>query len=198
MIDSPKSVLEYFEIKSSELTEERLFNDPKNSWLLDIWIAGKFGFFFDVYIEKCKVEIDVEDSQSYYDFKLHLNETQIPFQATETVETERRRGAEYKKGETLFDQPYWQESSIEPYEYVGRTIKNKLKKYTSGASDINLVVYANLFGFNEEYSDVVQHCKADIEQFKSVWLFSTYVFGALHENERKFYLKDDWIKLPQI
>ena len=195
MIDSPENVLRYFDEKAENVSEQDLFNKPENSWLLDIWVAGKFGSLFNKFIQQCKVEIDEGDSQDYYDFKLHLGNDVVPFQATESLETERRRGKEYKQGESVFDQSYWKESSVEPYEYIAKTIDNKLHRYGKGASDINLVVHVNLFGFKEKYEDVYQHCKASIEQFKSVWLFSTYIFGALYERDEKYYRKNDWIKL---
>lgn len=194
MIDTAENVLKYFREKSEGKTEVELFNNPKLSWLFDIWIAAKFGTLFEQYIQDCLVEVDQNDSQKFYDFKLHVNGNVLPFQATGALESERRRGAEYKKGESLFDQDYWKHSAIEPYEYVGRTIERKLKKYAGGASDINLVVYVNLFGFDEDFDDVYQHCKSTVEQFKSVWLFSSNIFGALYESESHYYKNRGWIE----
>jgi hypothetical protein len=195
MIDTPENILKIFKEKSEGISIRDLFNKPKYSWLFDIWIAGRFGDLFGKYIQTCEVEVDDQDQQSYYDFKLHVENIVIPFQATELLETERRRGAEFKRRETIFDQPFWKESSTEPYEYLDSTIKNKLDTYRSGATDINLVVYANLFGFEEEYKVVYDYCKESTEQFNSVWLFSSHVFGALFEKDGKYYKNDCWIKL---
>lgn len=193
MIDLPENIKKYYDDQLSEITSVELFSKPNNSWLLDIWVAAKFGELFNQYIEPCLVEVDEKDSQSYYDFRLRIGAETIPFQATEAMEYERRRGAEYKAGESLFDQAYWQKSTVEPYEYVGRAIEKKLKRYGSGASDINLVVYANLFGFDEQFDDVLEYCQESAIKFKSVWLFSSNVFGALYENSELYYPYKDWV-----
>ena len=195
MIGKPEDIQRLFECKADGLSQIDLFNKPEYSWLLDIWIAGEFGHLFNTHIEACDIEVDDQDSQNYYDFKLHLENCVVPFQAAESLESERRRGLEYKEDNSLFHQPYWRESDTEPYEYICRTIDKKYKKYRRGAADINLVIYANLFGFDIDRRVLLSYCNDSASHFKSVWLFSSLIFGALYESDSSYYERNDWIHL---
>jgi hypothetical protein len=192
MIGSPSEMLREVEKYRSKIDGSEFFNNNDNRWLRDAWIAAQFALSFEKAVEKCTVEIDENDEQELFDFRLHLSNGLFPVQAVEALDQGRRRGKEYKENHSPFDEEYFQRPAGNYNELIRASISHKLEKYRNISKDVNLLVRVNIFGFTCDYVELKENCMDISSGFKSVWIQSGRIFGAIYESEAPKFNSPTW------
>jgi hypothetical protein len=149
-----------------------LFNKPQYYKLREKWCAAAFGIGYEKYVKPCSVGINDTSQSVEADFFLRTEDITYPFQITEVLEKGRKRGDEYKKYKSGEIIPCNWEKPKERISSIKEVIERKVKKYYSGASKLNLLIYVNIFSSDLEYEDILESVILMKDRFYSIWLIS--------------------------
>jgi hypothetical protein len=148
----------------------------KRQWnyLLEAWAAGKFATLL---AEHNNVEVRLGRKEADPDFCLRTNDTMMPFELTELIEADRKRGKEYysasQYGRTVF-------VAFDPHlkieEFFGM-MKKSLKKKAGRSYEPkrHLLLYNNIAFSHDIRSNlysIYQSASAFENEFESLWIMS--------------------------
>lgn len=169
----PDELLERYRSIRNATTTEAFFRDPAHKKTQEMWCAAHFARGYEKTYGECFVWISDEDEQTDVDFELELNGVRHPFQVTELMEPGRRRGDEYRDGESgktrLED---WGPGTESGPSWVRDAIERKVRKRYAAAGKLNLLVYANFPAYEQRYDRIAAECDEASKNFASVWLLN--------------------------
>lgn len=154
----------------NKVDTETLLVQPGNAFLRDAWVGAGFA-------EAVRAEAVRLVSGQWPDFEVKSSTGIKQFEVVEADDPDRRRGAEYKKG-----QPRLQHDPVENWAKRAEAAPGWLrlaceKKLTKRyGSKTNLVIYLPAVGeYGTQYDKVISSFAASTssakDQFKSVWVF---------------------------
>ena len=114
---------------SSEVPDSRFFNDSRFNPLREAWAAGQFAQAIQRR-RNAEVLVRLEEGE-FPDFVLKIGDRELPFEVTETMRPERKRGKEYKDREKdpLLLTPYRPaEGEQEGPSWIGESVRKKHEK----------------------------------------------------------------------
>jgi hypothetical protein len=179
----PEALLAKYRAIRADISSKELFRSPKHQKTMEMWCAAHFARAYARYVRPCAVLIDDVDIQTEVDFDLELDGVVHPFQVTEVMEPGRRRGDEYRNGEPNGTRPDDIESGTTLGAlWVRAALEHKLAKSYAGVDKLNLLVYLNFAGRNQQYVDLRSTCAEASEQFASVWLLNGNTLCCIRSN----------------
>jgi hypothetical protein len=179
----PEALLAKYRAIRGGISAKEFFRSPKHQKTVEMWCAAHFARAYARYVRPCAVLIDDVDVQTEVDFELELDGMCHPFQATEVMEPGRRRGDEYRNGDPVGSR----DDDIESGTALGANwvrggLENKLARGYAGVNKLNLLVYLNFVGRNQEYPYLRGICRDVARQFASVWLLNGNTLCCIHPN----------------
>lgn len=184
----PAELCSFVEAEAERIGAKAFVTSRRFNRLREMWCAGRFSTAYSKRVEPCQVDIDLVDEQREYDFHLVTPTARLPFQVTEVLDRDRRRGDEYKihttsqlasvldAGDAL--------SQDDAVARVREEIESKLSKYRTGAQSLHLLLYLNLKAFGVAWSDIRDATSDVVPRFSSVWLLSGDAFTCLYGGTR--------------
>jgi hypothetical protein len=193
----PEALLTKFRQIRRGVSDREFFRSPKHQKTMEMWCAAHFARAYADFVQPCAVLIDDEDIQTDVDFDLELNGTPYPFQVTEVMEPGRRRGDEYRNGAPVGARADDIEAgTARGAEWIRAALETKLTKHYAGVERLNLLVYLNFAGRNQQFAHVRAVCAAAAEQFGSVWLLNGNTLGCIRMN-RDIPAWEGWLVIPE-
>lgn len=173
----------YLVIRRGIITKE-FFRSPKHQKTMEMWCAAHFARAYALYVHPCAVLIDDVDIQTDVDFDLELDGVTYPFQVTEVMEPGRRRGDEYRDGDSIEVRDDDIElGTLHGAAWVQAALAQKFAKRYAGVDRLNLLAYVNFAGRNQQYVDYCRTCAGVASKFGSVWLLNGNTLCCIHPNE---------------
>ena len=198
---SPEEARAYFDLHRDKLTDSEFFNSPAASTLQDIWVASHFGRAYAEFVAACRLEFDLVAAHEW-DFRLLANDSFYPFQITEALEPGRKRGREYREIEreeiarTKLES--WEPGTKNGPSWIAGAIERKVKKHYAGASELNLLVYANFPAYQLEYERVEACSAALADSFNSTWVITGNSLALLQSKDQTLGAIDEgWLLIRQ-
>jgi hypothetical protein len=201
----PRELKARLEESAAALPTGAFIRDPRQQHLKDIWCAAHFGIGYERHVEPCSVWVNTEQN-SDTDFVLRIKKGDFPFQATLADVPGRKMGDEHRLSRDAAPRPLPYQpgrGSAEGPEWIKAAICRKRTVRYSGASALNLLVYAN-FSTNGLDDDAVRRVAEEpAGAFASVWVVTNHqIFsvgqsgscGRLH-GLHLIYDPDEWSKL---
>jgi hypothetical protein len=179
----PEVLLTKYRAIRKSISSKEFFRSPKHQKTMEMWCAAHFARAYSRYVRPCAVLIDDVDIQTDVDFELELDGVCHPFQVTEVMEPGRRRGDEYRNGDPVGARGDDIESgAAHGASWIRVGLENKLSRGYAGVSKLNLLVYLNFAGRNQEYVRLRAVCGEVAKQFGSVWLLNGNTVCCIHPN----------------
>jgi hypothetical protein len=180
-----RAVFEHANLEMLEIAQVDLFNDSQYQKLTEQWCAGMFGLGYEKFIRPCLVAINIGNDRLDADFFLRTDNQDFAFQVVEVQDPSRRRGAEYRllaEGKALTF-PYEPEKGhIEGPTWIVNAIEKKVRKNYAGATDLNLLVYANFTARKLDHDVLVAATEPYAKSFASIWVVTnlhlSYLWGT--------------------
>lgn len=180
----PETLLGKYRVIRSSIPDNEFFRSPKHQKTMEIWCAAHFARAYARYVQPCFVLIDDIDIQTDVDFDLEINGVIHPFQVTEVTEPGRRRGDEYKSGKRSVAYTANIELGTElGAMWIREALEKKLAKRYAEPSKLNMLVYLNYTGRNQQYVELREKCADAAKHFASVWLLNGNTLCCINPNE---------------
>ena len=192
----PEQLLAKYRAIRANIADREFFRSPKHKKTQEMWCAAHFACAFDQYLERCDILIDDVDAQTDADFDLQVNGVSYPFQITEVLEPERRRGDEYRNGLPPVRADDWSRGSELGPSWVRAALEKKLMKQYAGADRLNLLAYLNFGAWQQQYVDIRNECANVSKHFASVWLLNGNALCCIQPSPA---LKafEGWMMIPE-
>ena len=194
---APDELLTKYRTIRAQITREQFFRSPEHKKTQEMWCAAHFARAYNQHVAPCTALISDKDEQTDADFFLDTGEKTHPFQITERMEPARRRGDEYRWGESEKAQgENWSKGTEHGSAWVRLAIERKLMKKYAGTAELNLLVYLNFAAHEQQYEDMRSECVQLAPQFASVWLLNGNALCCIHQNPvlRAF---QGWMMIPE-
>lgn len=177
-------LLKYSEIREGCTTEE-FMRSPTHKKTQELWCAAHFSRAYQAVFGPCWIHISDSDEQEIADFWFEVGPLLHPFQITETLDPDRRRGDEYKRfveGEGASILEDWGRGTDLGPEWTAKRIKAKADRYGSGSESVNLLVYLNFTAYDQQYVELRETAREQAAKFRSVWLLNGNAFCCIKPN----------------
>jgi hypothetical protein len=172
----PRTLLDRTKEALSQVPHAELFNDPKYQKLREAWCAAMFGLGYSKHVACCEVAVNDGPIRQDVDLYLRADSHIWGIQLAEAQKPDRRRGAEYKRGDAKLYQVPFPSDAIDnkeaPAWLASAVEKKKAKNYATSAS-LNLLIYANFGGPGLSYPDVATALAKYAGDFASIWIVSS-------------------------
>jgi len=178
----PQALLAKAKVEMAAIPNERLFNSSEYEKSREKWCAAMLGLGYEKAIRRCRVAANESEQRKDVDLYLEAAGREYPFQLVEVMEPGRKRGAEYKgqasrglrgfgsdPGDARTNGPRW----------IADRIAQKIGKRYAGASDLNLLVYANFTAHQLQHAEVLSAARPHLSAFASVWVVTSLWLGSL-------------------
>jgi len=178
MLDSsfltPTEALLLYKKTMDGVDAAEFFRDPAHGKSQDIWMAVKFALSYESIFGPCKVNPEPSRLDIDADFEILVDEQIHPFQSTEALEPDRRRGDEYSNANQNFGmrEADWSSGSLLVPKVVRNSIELKISKHYARACDLNLLIKINVRAWEYNLADINSAVRSLQIPFKSVWLLS--------------------------
>jgi hypothetical protein len=188
-IFEPSQLLIKTESEHEALSKVDLFNKRQHSRKLEAWCAAKFGIGYCNHIEKCSIEIEEIDEQREYDFKLHIGSGIEPVQLVEVMDSDRKRGLEYRQEDPEQISARLLEGDGYTSSYglsrIREVLGKKVEKNYADSNELIILLYLNIMAMQVEH-EILKESLSDLtENFKQVWLITDKHIGCLSGHEFK-------------
>ena len=175
------------ESEHEALSKADLFNNRQHSRKLEAWCAAKFGIGYCNHIEKCSIEIEENDEQREYDFKLHIGSGIEPIQLVEVMDADRRRGLEYREEDLAQGSARLLEGDGYASDYglsrIIEVLEKKVDKNYADSNELIILLYLNMMAMQVEDEILNENLSDLTENFKQVWLITDRYIGCLSGHE---------------
>jgi hypothetical protein len=179
----PDALLAKYRAIRQGISTKEFFRSPKHQKTMEMWCAAHFARAYARYVRPCAVLIDDVDIQTDVDFDLELDGMCHPFQVTEVMEPGRRRGDEYRNGDPVGARADDIETGTAlGANWVRAALENKLARGYAGVNKLNLLVYLNFAGRNQEYVHLRNVCGDAAMRFASAWLLNGNTVCCIRAN----------------
>jgi hypothetical protein len=193
----PSELLDRYRAIRGETTTEAFFRDPAHKKTQEMWCAAHFSRGREKHFGQCFVHISDSDEQTDADFELEVSRDRHRFQITELMQPGRRRGDEYKGGESgkahLED---WTPGTEHGPTWVREAIEKKANKRYAGARDLNLLVYLNFPAYEQRFDVILRECAEAAQHFASVWLLNGNAICCIREGDG-FDRTNGWLPIQE-
>jgi hypothetical protein len=172
----PRTLLDRTEDALSEVPHAELFNNPKYQKLREAWCAAMFGLGYSKHVAQCKVAVNDQPIRQDVDFYLRSDSHIWGIQLAEAQKPDRRRGAEYKRGDAkLYRVPFPSDAidNTEAPAWLASVVQKKKAKHYATRSSLNLLLYANFDGPGLRYPDVATALEKYSGDFASIWIVTS-------------------------
>jgi hypothetical protein len=188
-IFEPSELLIETESEHDAIPKVDLFNKRLHSRKLEAWCAAKFGIGYCNHIEKCSIEIEEIDEQREYDFKLHVNSRIELIQLVEVMDSDRKRGLEYRQEDPKQISARLNQgdgyTNLYGLTRIRDVLSKKVEKHYAESNELIVLLYLNMMAKQVEH-EVLKESLSDLtENFKEVWLISDKHIGCLDGHEFK-------------
>jgi len=193
----PNELLGRYRAIREATSTEAFFRDPAHKKTQEMWCAAHFSRGYEKHYGECFVLISDRDEQTDSDFELEERRTRHPFQVTELMEPGRRRGDEYRGGEsdrTILED--WSPGTKNGPIWIRRAIERKVKKRYAGARGLNLLVYLNFPAYEQRCDRIAEECEEAAEHFASVWLLNGNAICCIREGSG-FEITNGWLPIEE-
>ena len=197
MTYTPEELLAKYRGIQDGLSVEQFFRAPGMSRVREMWCAAHFARAYERYVKACSVRIDDEDDQEDFDFELGVADQWYLFQVAEVMEPDRRRSAEYKdfvEGRARLED--WSRGTDNGAEWIRLAIRRKLQKKYARASELHLLLYLNFAAYEQQYLRIREHCSAELQGFRSIWLLNGNALCCL-KPALGLGLFEGWLQIPE-
>jgi hypothetical protein len=188
-IFEPSELLIKTESEHDAIPKVDLFNKRLHSRKLEAWCAAKFGIGYCNHIEKCSIEIEEIDEQREYDFKLHVNSRIELIQLVEVMDSDRKRGLEYRQEDPEQISARLNEGDGYTNSYgltrIRDVLSKKVEKHYAESNELIVLLYLNMMAKQVEHEVLKENLSDLTESFKEVWLISDRHIGCLSGHEFK-------------
>lgn len=171
---SPAEACTQYRALADEVDAATFFNNPIHSHTQDVWCAAKFALSFEKNICPCAVRLEPSSYDIDADFELKVNDVVYPFQTTEALEPDRKRGHEYKDPNRDMGPRHadWSAGTEMVPLVVRKAIERKISKSYARANELNLLVKVNVRAWKYDINAIRSAVSDLIIPFASVWLLS--------------------------
>ena len=193
----PNELLERYRAIREATATETFFRDPAHKKTQEMWCAAHFSRGYEKHYGECFVLISDTDEQTESDFELEMNGASHSFQITELMQPGRRRGDEYRWGESgksiLED---WSPGTTNGPTWVREAIERKVRKRYAAAGDLNLLVYLNFPAYEQRFDRIAEECNEAARHFASVWLLNGNAICCIREGNG-FEQTNGWLLIEE-
>lgn len=193
----PDELLDRYRTIRDATTTEAFFRDPAHKKTQEMWCAAHFARGYEKHYGECFVWISDSDEQTDADFELEVRRVCHPFQITELMQPGRRRGDEYRGGEsgkTFLED--WGPGTANGPMWVREAIERKAKKRYAAARKLDLLVYVNFPAYEQRFDRISKECEEAAKQFASVWLLNGNAICCIRCGDG-FELTDGWLPIDE-
>ena len=149
-----------------------------------MWCAARFAVGYMNGVAECVVDIESEDEGREFDFHLCTVGCRYPFQVAEVLDSERRRGDEYRNHFQEEVESLQNERDFEPASYAARRVQEELvakaKKHYAGAEGLHILLYLNVKASSVSWVSLADDAEPQARKFASVWLVTQDLYCCLH------------------
>ena len=195
---SPSELLAQFRRQTTDLTNERLFNDPAHQKKRELWVSATLGLGLEQVGVKSLVRVVAEESDAA-DCELLVGSNVLRFQITEVQKPGRQRGREYKelhKNPTMMVPYQPQRGMQEGPQWIASAVKDKCcKRYDPKP---HLVVYVNFEAEDLDLGEVRRHCIPYKDAFHSLWLLQNHRLIQVWDHEQTQGWAKQWVFFPNL
>jgi hypothetical protein len=153
----------------------------------EMWCACRFATGYAKNFEPCEVEIEEDDEQADYDFKLCIASEALKFQVAEVMEEGLRRGEVYRD---LSEEEIQRRNSGVPRntseelgEQVHAAVERKLAKY-GRSPDLHILLYLNVHAPSAPWALLSTAIEESADSFGSVWAHTQHAMICLYGGNR--------------
>jgi hypothetical protein len=177
----PKELELIFNAQAGNIDRSDFIRKPQHKDLKEMWCALRFGLGYEKFVAPCWIKVGLEEN-SDTDFILKVYAGEFPFQTTIADIPERRMADDYKPEPdgTLRPRPYQPERGrIEGPKWIGKALRDKLKKRYSNSKNLNLLIYANFRFHDLDYQTVCDEIREYEDEFFSIWIITNHQICSL-------------------
>ncbi len=181
--------------ESLEIPNKIFFSGPELMYqkLREGWVASLFARGFSNLIKPCEVRMCY--GENFPDFEIRADSSVLPFECTEVLELERRRGDEYKSDTVPHEFLLRFADPDEAARRISACVGSKANRHY--APKPHLLVYVNFWVANRiDLNRVRESCDGHRPSFKSLWLLWAFSIAQVFSNEDLGDVCRTWNEIP--